>query len=43
MLTYKEHFSSNRPDGRHVCTMAAQMEMFRHMKQEWVEMEVVRL
>lgn len=34
MLTYKEHFSSNRPDGRHVCTMAAQMEMFRHMEQK---------
>lgn len=34
MMTYEEHFRSHRPDGRHVCTMAAQMAMFRDMKQE---------
>lgn len=34
MLTYKEFFESGRPDGRHTCTMAAQMAMFRDYKQE---------
>ena len=34
MLTYKEHFESKRHDGRNVCTMAAQMESFRNMKQK---------
>lgn len=34
MLSYEEHFKSHRPDGRHVCTMAAQMAMFRDMKME---------
>ena len=31
-LTYEEHFKSHRPDGRHVCTLAAHMEMLRNLK-----------
>lgn len=31
-MKYETHFASNRPDGRHVCTMAAQMAMMRDMK-----------
>lgn len=34
MLTYRKHFSSQRPDGRHVSTLAAFMENMRHWKPE---------
>ena len=31
-LTYEKDFKSHRPDGRHVSTLAAHMEMLRHLK-----------
>lgn len=34
MFTYKKHYSSQRPDGRHVSTLAAFMENMRHWKPE---------
>lgn len=34
MLSYEKHFQSNRPDGRHVSTMAALMEKMRREKPE---------
>ena len=35
MLSYETHFASKRPDGRHICTMSAQMEMLRHVKPKY--------
>lgn len=34
MLSYQEHFSSQRPDGRHVSTVAACMAMLRDLQPE---------
>jgi len=35
MITFENQLKSNRPDGRYVCTMAAQMAMLRDLKQEY--------
>jgi hypothetical protein len=34
MLSYKEHFASQRADGRHVSTVAATMAMLRDLQPE---------